>query len=100
MAPEETFPPSRKIGRLKSPKLTDVALGADVKPDILKDLLKVDVPDIKQSVDSARDEVASSADREIILNTHKTYPRRPWTGGGEMQHGAVSLSSKRKAATL
>ncbi len=46
-------PPSRKIGRLKSPKLIDVALGADVKPDILKDLLQVDVPDIRKSVDGA-----------------------------------------------
>jgi hypothetical protein len=30
----EDVPLSRKIGRLKTPRITDVALGADVKPDI------------------------------------------------------------------
>jgi hypothetical protein len=36
-----------EIGRLRSPRLIDVAPGADVKPNILKDLLKVDVPDVR-----------------------------------------------------
>jgi hypothetical protein len=44
-----------EIGQLRSPKLINVAPGADVKPDILKDLLKVDVPDVRKSVDRARD---------------------------------------------
>jgi hypothetical protein len=44
-----------EIGRLRSPRLIDIASGADVKPDILKDLLKVDVPDVRKSVDRARD---------------------------------------------
>jgi hypothetical protein len=44
-----------EIARLRSPRLIDVEQGADVQPDILKDLLKVDVPDIRKSVDRARD---------------------------------------------
>ncbi len=71
---------SRKIGRLKTPRIIDVALGADVKPDILKDLLQVDVPDIQKSVDGACKAMetlticgASSADRGIILHAHDVY---------------------------
>ena len=62
-----------EIVRLKSPRLINVEQGADVKPDILKDLLKVDVPDIRMSVDRARDAlktltlVAGPADVEKIL---------------------------------
>ncbi len=63
-----------EIGRLRSPRLIDVAPGADVKPDILKDLLKVDVPDVRKSVDRARDAlktltaVATVADAEKLLD--------------------------------
>jgi hypothetical protein len=63
-----------EIGRLRSPRLIDVAPGADVKPDILKDLLKVDVPDVCKSVDRARDAlktltaVATVADAEKLLD--------------------------------
>ncbi len=63
-----------EIGRLRSPKLIDVAPGADIKPDILKDLLKVDVPDVRKSVDRARDAlktltaVAAVADAEKLLD--------------------------------
>ena len=41
-----------EILRLTSPKLVDVS---NVQPDILKDLMKVDVPDVRNSVDRARD---------------------------------------------
>ncbi len=63
-----------EIGRLRSPKLIDVAPGADVKPNILKDLLKVDVPDVRKSIDRARDAlktltaVATVADAEKLLD--------------------------------
>jgi hypothetical protein len=63
-----------EIGRLRSPRLIDVAPGADVKPDILKDLLKVDVPDVRKSVDRARDAlktltaVATIADAGKLLD--------------------------------
>ncbi len=62
-----------EIARLRSPRLIDVEQGADVQPDILKDLLKVDVPDIRKSVDRARDAlktltlVAGANDEEKIL---------------------------------
>jgi hypothetical protein len=55
--------------------------GADVKPDILKDLLKVDVPDIRKSVDRARDAlktlslVAGPADEEKILEAQDVCER-------------------------
>ena len=63
-----------EIARLRSPRLIDVEQGADVQPDILKDLLKVDVPDIRKSVDRARDAlktltlVAEAADEQKILD--------------------------------
>jgi hypothetical protein len=63
-----------EIGRLRSPRLIDIAPSADVKPDILKDLLKVDVPDVRKSVDRARDAlktltaVATIADAEKLLD--------------------------------
>jgi hypothetical protein len=63
-----------EIGRLRLPRLIDVAPGADVKPDILKDQLKVDVPDVRKSVDRARDAlktltaVATIADAEKLLD--------------------------------
>jgi hypothetical protein len=63
-----------EIGRLRSPRLIDIAPGADVKPDILKDLLKVDVPDVRKSVDRARDAlktltaVATIADAAKLLD--------------------------------
>jgi hypothetical protein len=63
-----------EIGQLRSPRLIDVAPGADVKPDILKDLLKVDVLDVRKSVDRARDAlktltaVATIADAEKLLD--------------------------------
>jgi hypothetical protein len=63
-----------EIGRQGSPRLIDVAPGADVKPDILKDLLKVDAPDVRKSVDRARDAlktltaVATIADAEKLLD--------------------------------
>jgi hypothetical protein len=41
-----------EMNRLQSPRLTDVDEGTDVN---LKDLLKVDAPDIKKSVDRVRD---------------------------------------------
>jgi hypothetical protein len=43
------------IGRLQLPRLIDVTPGADIKLGILKDLLKVDVPNVRKSVDRARD---------------------------------------------
>jgi hypothetical protein len=58
---------------IERPKLIDVAPGADIKPDILKDLLKVYVPDVRKSVDRARDAlktltvVATVADAEKLL---------------------------------
>jgi hypothetical protein len=64
-----------EIGRLRSPRLIDVTPGVDVKPDILKDLLKVDVPDVRKSVDRARDAlktltaVATIADTEKLLDS-------------------------------
>ena len=70
-----------EIARLSSPRLIDVEQGADVKPDILKDLLKVDVPDIRKSVDRARDAlktlslVASIADEEKILTAQDVCER-------------------------
>jgi hypothetical protein len=42
-----------EIARLRSPRLIDVKQGADVQPDVLKDLLKVDIPDVRKSVDRA-----------------------------------------------
>jgi hypothetical protein len=63
-----------EIGRLRSPKLIDVAPVADVKPNTLKDLLKVDGPDVRMSVDRARDAlktltaVATVADAEKLLD--------------------------------
>jgi hypothetical protein len=63
-----------EIGRLRLPKLIDVTPGVDVKPNILKDLLKVDVPDVRMSVDRARDAlktltaVATVADAEKLLD--------------------------------
>jgi hypothetical protein len=70
-----------EIRRLRSPELIDVALGADVKPDILKDLLKVDVPDVRKSVDRARDAlktltaVATVADAEKLLDAQDACER-------------------------
>jgi hypothetical protein len=63
-----------EIERLRSPKHIDVAPVADIKPDILTDLLKVDVPDVRKSMDRARDAlmtltaVATVADAEKLLN--------------------------------
>jgi hypothetical protein len=70
-----------EIGRLRSPKLIDVAPGADVKPDTLKDLLKVDVPDVRKSVYRARDAlktltaVAAVADVEKLLDPQDACDR-------------------------
>jgi hypothetical protein len=70
-----------EIARLNSPRLIDVDQGADVKPDILKDLLKVDVPDIRNSVDRARDTlktltlVAGPADEDKILEAQDVCER-------------------------
>jgi hypothetical protein len=76
------------IGRLRSPRLIDVAPGVDVKPDILKDLLKVDVPDVRKSVDRARDAletltaVATIADAEKLLDASNQLDCH---GGREVQ---------------
>ncbi len=77
-----------EIGRLRSPKLIDVAPGADVKPDTLKDLLKVDVPDVRKSVYRARDAlktltaVTAVADVEKLLDPQDACDRAiagsPW----------------------
>ncbi len=70
-----------EIGQLRSPKIIDVAPGADVKPDILKDLLKVNVPDVRKSVDRARDAlkmltaVATVPDAEKLLDVQDTCER-------------------------
>jgi hypothetical protein len=63
-----------EITRLRSSRLIGVEVGTDVKPDILKDLLKVDVPDVIKAVDRARDAlktlslVAGAADEAKILD--------------------------------
>ena len=44
-----------EITRLNSPRLIDVGPGADVKPDVLRDLLQIDVPEVRKSIDRARD---------------------------------------------
>jgi hypothetical protein len=70
-----------EIARLRSPRLIDVKQGADVQPDVLKDLLKVDVPDVRKSVDRARDAletltlVAGTDDEEKILKAQDVCER-------------------------
>jgi hypothetical protein len=55
------------------------------------DLLKVDMPDIRQSVDRARNAMETLTMAVARSFAHKTC-------GGEVQHGAAA--SRRKAATL
>jgi hypothetical protein len=70
-----------EIARLRSLRLIDIEQGADVQPDILKDLLKVDVPDIRKSVDRARDAlktltlVAEATDEQKILEAQDVCER-------------------------
>jgi hypothetical protein len=70
-----------EIARLRPPRLIDVKQGADVQPDVLKDLLKVDVPDVRKSVDRARDTletltlVAGTDDEEKILEAQDVCER-------------------------
>jgi len=92
-----------EIGRLRSPRLIDIAPGANFKPDILKDLLKVDVPDVRKSVDRARDAlksltaVATIADAAKLLDAqdaceHAILDRY---GGREVQRRTAA--SRRQA---
>jgi hypothetical protein len=70
-----------EIARLRSPRLIDVEQGTVVQPDTLKDLLKVDVPDIRKSVDRARDVlktltlVAEATDEQKILEAQDVCER-------------------------
>ncbi len=65
-----------EIERLNSPKLIDVGQGSSVKPDVLKDLLKITVPEVRKSVDRARDalktlSLADEADEETIMDAQE-----------------------------
>jgi hypothetical protein len=65
-----------EIERLNSPKLIDVGQGSNVKPDVLKDLLKITVPEVRKSVDRARDalktlSLADEADEEKIMDAQE-----------------------------
>jgi hypothetical protein len=70
-----------EIAGLRSPRLIDVEQGADIQPDVLKDLLKEDVPDVRKSVDRARDAletltlVAGTDDKEKILEAQDVCER-------------------------
>jgi hypothetical protein len=92
-----------EIEWLRAPKLIDVTLGADIKPHILKDLLKVDIPDVRKSVDRARDTlktltvVATVANAEKLLNA-QTHARRrsaglPWWRNNARENSSTSMSS-------
>jgi len=100
-----------EIGRLRSPRLIDIAPGADVKPDILKDLLKVDVPDVRKSVDRARDAlktltaVATVADTEKLLDAQDACEQAiSWTAmveerckAEQLHHGGGTMQGRTAA---
>jgi hypothetical protein len=65
-----------EMDRLNADRLIDVSSGADVRPDVLKDLYKLTVPTVRKGCDRLREAMKvysreRRADRELVMGAQE-----------------------------